>query len=191
MGGLVMWIVLGSLVGVVAIFLVVASVLDRKKMKKFKAEKAVLTKNQQAARANVAIWVNIVAKENQAMLDKFVPSVGSVKMSEIRTKAKKSLELLEKRKEFKLAAEPKENKELIEKFKELKETNSNIWSTKLAKTLAWFDKEEKAGLEVRNVEDKKGKGKKAKVTVSSNAEVVETAKAFKEEATKAIKGEYK
>lgn len=204
MGGITMWIILGSLVGVVAIFLVVASILDRKKVKKVRAEKAEVTKLQQSARTNVAIWVNLVAKANSNLMKDFVPSVGSVKMSDIREKARKSLELLERKKEFKLASEAKENADLMKHYQELKDTNSNIWDTKLEATLKFFINEEKLGLEgkqpapkkektsARDQEAKAKKAKKVKVNSGVNIqEVIDASKAFKEEAAKMIKGEYK
>lgn len=169
MGGITMWIILGSLVGVVAIFLVVASILDRKKAKKAKAARAELKKATDGARGNVAASVNKVIDENSKLLKDFVPSVGKVKMSEIRDKARKALDEIEKSKEFKLAKDSDENKDLITNFGKLKEANSNTWETKSKKVIEFFKEAElKANEEpsekTEAAKSKKNKNKKAKGT---------------------------
>lgn len=135
---MMMWIILGSLIGIVIIFLVVASMLDRKKAKRVKLEKAKLAKEIADAGGNIAIWVNITNDQNAKLLREFVPSIGELKMSDIRDRAKTSMDAIAHRKEFKLAQQAPENEKVMFHFKELREQNSNTWETKGKESLEFF-----------------------------------------------------
>lgn len=137
---MMMWIILGSLVGIVIIFLVVASMLDRKKAKRVKLEKARLAKEIADAGGNIAIWVNLTNEQNSKLLKEFVPSIGELKMSDIREKGKASLDAIAKRKEFKLAQQAPENAKVMTFFEELRNQNSNTWDTKGKDAIAFFKK---------------------------------------------------
>lgn len=127
MSGYVMWAVLGSLIGLVAIFLVVTTILDRKKRKKIKD----LQKQNQAeideAKFEILYFVSEVMKSNSKLMKNFVPSVGKIKMSDIRTKGKDAIKKIMDSKEYKLIEDEADVKELIGTIEILKATNSNIW----------------------------------------------------------------
>lgn len=138
MGGVTLWIILGVLIGVVAIFLVVASIKDRKKVKKVRALEKQADLAAKASVGSVAIYINVVAEENRKLLKHFIPSVGKVKMSDIRDKAKEALKELEQSDAYTLALKS-ESKDGIKKgFEELKRSNSNTWDKKSAETLKYF-----------------------------------------------------
>ena len=102
MGGITLWIILGVLVGAVIIFLVVASILDRRKQKKLQAELEVHNEAVQKSSGEVAIFINELVERNNKLLEEFVPSVGELKMSDIRSKAREALKDLKHSEEFSL-----------------------------------------------------------------------------------------
>lgn len=149
MGGVTLWIILGALVGVVAIFLVVASIKDRKKVKKVRALEKQADLAAKASVGSVAIYINIVAEQNRKLLKNFVPSVGKVKMSDIKDKAKIALKELEKSDAYTLALKSESKDEIKKGFEELKQLNSNTWDKNATKTLQYFK-----GVEESLTEDK-------------------------------------
>lgn len=126
-----LWIIIGSLVGVVAIFLVVMSLKDRKKMKVEKEEKKRVEKIRNDSRFNLIVFLNVLIQENEKLLGKFVPSVGQLKMGDIRAKAKKALKDFRSTEEFKHAEESENNKKLIEVYNKFESANSNTWAKAL------------------------------------------------------------
>jgi len=170
MGGSVMWIVLGSLVGVVIIFLIVTTILDRKKSKKTKLEADKLLVQKRESSWKIAEKVNLVAAKNRKLLDEFVPSIGKYKMSEVKDIARKSLQEFMHTKDFKIAKSLEENEEMIEKYKLLLKTSSTQWDKKYSDVIQQFvkwqkEKKEKAiktKTDIENRIKKTGKGKKNK-----------------------------
>ena len=146
---MILWIVLGVLISMVATFLVVASILDRKKSKKRKLEFIENEKKQKNSKGNVAIWINITRDYNKKLVDNFVPSIGKIKMSHIKQKAQKSLKKLANSEEFEFAtkileeSDNKESKNIKHLIDNLQKTSSNLWEKKLKKELAFFHKIEK------------------------------------------------
>lgn len=137
MGGYVIWIVLGSLIGIVAIFIVVTTILDRKKRSKLKVLEKEMKMAAENAKHEILHYVNEIIKHNDRLLSEFVPSVGKIKMSDVRDKAKKAMKRMIDSEEFKLIAEEDETKELSKVIHALKSTNSNLWikSNELAQIL--------------------------------------------------------
>lgn len=127
--GLVLWIILGALIVVVFAFLVFTSVMDKKKEKKFKAQKAEEEKEKIASRGNIAIWINEIKKHNDALLGNFVPSVGKLKMGEIRTKARECVSELMASRAYAMTKDTDANIDVVDAIKKIFETNSNIWGT--------------------------------------------------------------
>lgn len=125
-----LWIIIGALVALVAIFLIVMSIKDRKKAKIVQAEKSEQDHIRGESRKNVIYFINLLIERNQKLLKDFVPSVGKLKMGDIRTKAKKSIQEFKKTREYKFAAESDSNKELIELIEKFEHTNSNTWDNK-------------------------------------------------------------
>lgn len=126
-----LWIIMGSLVGVVAIFLVVMSIKDKKKNKLEKLKKEELKVKISDSKKNVIIFLNQIIIKNDLMMKNFIPSVGKYKMSEIKSGANKSFIEFKKTNEFKLAKEGKENIKLINIFNDFNSINSNIWEKKM------------------------------------------------------------
>lgn len=161
-----LWIIIGSLVGVVAIFLVVMSLKDRKKMKVKKQEEQRVEKIRNDSRFNLIVFLNVLISENEKLLSKFVPSVGKLKMGDIRAKAKKALKNFKDSEEYKHAEESESNKKLIGVYNKFESANSNTWA-KALKT------------EVKDLE-------KAQSELDANF-----VKEYKKEALKLVKESYK
>lgn len=127
-----MWIILGALVGVVAIFLVVASILDKKKQKKRKEEIKIMEKAKEEAAERTMVFLMLAMEKNREALENFVPSVGKVKMGEIRKQSKDALAKFMKTNTYTFLKSAEANTKTFEIFKKFNTTNSNIWETKLA-----------------------------------------------------------
>lgn len=141
MGGIVMWIVLGSLIGLVALFVVVTTILDRKKRKKIKAQETLNLAEIEEAKLEILYYVEQIVLSNEKLLKNFVPSVGKIKMSDIRSKAKEAIKKMMDSREYKLIEYEEESKELLKVISALKSANSNTWS-KMPET-KWVDEEAK------------------------------------------------
>lgn len=141
MGGIVMWIVLGSLIGLVALFVVVTTILDRKKRKKIKAQETLNLAEIEEAKLEILYYVEQIVLSNEKLLKNFVPSVGKIKMSDIRNKAKEAIKKMVDSKEYKLIEYEEESKELLKVISALKSANSNTWS-KMPET-KWVNEEAK------------------------------------------------
>lgn len=125
-----LWIIIGALVAVVALFLIVMSIKDRKKAKIVQIEKKEQDTAREGARKNVILFLNLLMDQNDKLLKDFVPSVGKLKMGDIRSKAKKAIVAFKKTREYKFAEESETNGELIKLVGDLEHTNSNTWNTK-------------------------------------------------------------
>ena len=135
-----MWIVLGSLIGVVVIFLVVTSVLDRKKNKKIKIEKESLKKEVASSGKSVSEEVKKVVKENEETLKSFIPSVGEIKMSDINRKAKENLKTIKNSRNFKLLSHDSTISEDFDKhLKNMIKEKSNNWSKRNKEDINFFE----------------------------------------------------
>ncbi len=126
-----MWIVIGSLIGVVAIFLIVMSIRDKRKVKIVKKENEELELSRIQSKDNVIIFLNEIIDNNNVLLKNFVPSVGKYKMGDIRLGAKTTMEKFRRTKEFQLASTTEKNEKLVETFEKFYNINSNIWNKKL------------------------------------------------------------
>lgn len=140
MGGITMWIILGALVGVVAIFLVVASVLDKKKQKKRKAELKIMEKAKEEAAERTMVFLMLAIEKNKEALKSFVPSVGKVKMGDIRKQSKAALSKFMKTNTYTFIKTGDTNKKIFDIFKLFNTTNSNIWESKLDKEIKYMKK---------------------------------------------------
>lgn len=138
-----LWIIIGSLVGVVAIFLVVMSIKDRKKTKLREAELKEVNQKKSVANAQTIVFLNELINKNEKILKDFVPSVGKYKMGDIREKAKKALNDFQKGTIYKFASDLEDNKKTMEIFDQFKTTNSNTWSKKLANEIKELEEVQK------------------------------------------------
>lgn len=132
---MVMWIVIGVLVGVVIIFLVVASVFDKKKAKKAKVANQKLEEQKAEAGEKVTLFLDEVVARNNKLLINFKPSVGNLKMGEIKSKARKALMEFKRTQEFKYAKASEKNTKLIKLYEDMHKDNSNVWMKHFAKEL--------------------------------------------------------
>lgn len=128
MNGMIMWIVLGVLIGLVVLFLVVTSILDRKKTKKINAAKAILKAEADSAEDKVLIFANKIITENQKLLDEFVPSIGKLKMIDVRNKAKEALKIIKSSKNFKILVQNEGDEKIINAINSLNSKNANTWA---------------------------------------------------------------
>jgi hypothetical protein len=85
---------LGGLIGVVSIFFIVSSIIDRKKRKKEKIEHVKMVEKSNTAAGKVSIYINLVIKKNKIALQRFIPSIGKIKMKDINHSARKALKNL-------------------------------------------------------------------------------------------------
>lgn len=161
MGGMTMWIILGGLIGLVVIFLVVTSVLDRKKRRKVMAEKAELDVKVGNSGANVSKAVMKVVRANEKLLTNFVPSVGKTKMSDINNKAKAKLIEIRNSEDFKLLRHnEEEDKSFSDNLEALIHEKSNNWSKRNISNIEFFKEYKKQ--EPKKDESKKEKSKAKK-----------------------------
>lgn len=143
MGGVTIWIIIGTLVGAVAIFLIVMSIKDRKKAKKLKAEEAEIKKKSEEGGIHTILLLLEVNNQNNKLLAKFVPSVGKIKMGDIRAKAKKVLLDFKSTETYKLANDLEENEKIMKIFNKFEKENSNSWTKKLASEIKFLQEESK------------------------------------------------
>ncbi|WP_128008856.1 hypothetical protein [Mycoplasma sp. ATU-Cv-508] len=122
------WIVLGSLLGTVVVFLLISALKDKRKNYVVKKETEKHEALKEHARQLVGIWVEIVDWHNQKLLDQFVPSIGKIRMSEIRHRARTALELLTEKQEFQIMSESEANQDMVQAFEKLRRSNSNNWT---------------------------------------------------------------
>ena len=162
MGSTTTWIILGALIGVVVIFLVITTVLDKKKQKKIKEEQAILREKISKAGTNVSKKVILVFKENDKFLEKFVPSIGKYKMSDINKKAKESLSDIKRSSEFILIKHIEDEYVKFEKnINNLISTKSNNWKKYCAESIEFFKTYKSSLIKDEDKEtNKKKKGKK-------------------------------
>lgn len=137
-----MWIILGSLIGVVAIFLIFTGLMDRKRTKRLKIKNRQLAELRKDATSLIAIWVSIVIEHNSDALSRFIPSIGHFKMKDIRESAKKSLNLLINKTPYQLIkdSDDLQEKEVKQKLHELLHSSSNNWMKNHLKTIDFFQK---------------------------------------------------
>ena len=136
-----LWIIIGALVGAVAIFLVVMTIRDKKKVKIQKAEEEKLNIEKQAAGKYLIIFLIELIKKNEKTLKDFVPSVGKLKMGDIRDKAKASISSLKKGKNYRLASDSEANERIIELIDLFQKENSNNWNKTFTKEIAQLNKD--------------------------------------------------
>ena len=130
-----MWIVIGVLLAVVVTFLVVASILDKKKTKKYKAEKEEKDKAMLLAGSEMELFISALIKENEKLLKNFTPSVGKLKMGDIRKKAKDAIKEFKESREYSYASNSEDNEFILKLTDELYKTNSNTWNKNFAKEI--------------------------------------------------------
>ncbi len=135
MNSIVMWGILGGLIAIVIGFLIISALLDRKKRKKAKLEKAETDKLKNAAVGNIAILMNIVVEKNEKKLAEFVPSVGKLKMSDINNIAKDEIKKIEKSDCFPYL---KDGDILMENFLIISKEKSNNWAKKNKEQIEYF-----------------------------------------------------
>ncbi|CAM9124760.1 MHJ_0274 family protein [Mycoplasma todarodis] len=141
MNSIAMWGILGGLIAIVIGFLIISALLDRKKRKKAKIEKAEIDKLKNAAVGNMAILINLVVEKNKKKLKEFVPSVGKLKMSDINNMAKDEMKKIEKSDWFPYL---KEEDILMENFLVISKEKSNNWEKKNQKQIKYFKELEEA-----------------------------------------------
>lgn len=142
---MVIWIVIGSLVGLIAVFLIVFSIKDRKKAKLIKEQKEEIEQKKNESSKNIVVFINELIKRNDKMLKNFVPSIGKVKMNDIRTSARKAISIFKEKQEYKMAreSETEESIEILEILNKFNEENSNIWDKKLEAEIKLLNKKQK------------------------------------------------
>lgn len=139
MGGITMWIILGSLIGLVIIFLVVTSIFDRKKRTKALAEQKEIDFKVDNSGTNVSKAAVKAINTNEKELKNFVPAVGKKKMSDINSKAKMALQKIKDTEDFKfLKHNEVEFKEFSANIDALIQEKSNNWSKRNAKNIEFF-----------------------------------------------------
>ena len=131
-----MWIVLGSLIAVVIGFILITSIFDKKKQKrKNEAKKAAVESSNQGV-MQVSIFIELLVKYNDLKLKEFVPGKGDLKMSDIRTLAKKQIDNMQQTAFYKKLIKDSDNVKKLEEYLQiLKKTNSNMWAKRCQKEI--------------------------------------------------------
>lgn len=138
---MIMWIILGSLIGIVIIFIVVTSMLDHKKRKKNKIKIELANKESMESIKKVAILITVILELNDKRLKQFVPSTGNLKMSDINNIAKKQINDLENSKLYKMILKDDSMFVQIQNLITLfKKTKSNMWRKKINQDISIVEK---------------------------------------------------
>ena len=135
MNSMVIWIVIGGLIVLIAGFLVFMSIKDRRNVKKEKVAAKELEIKKESSGDEVIIFLNELLKTNDRKLKNFKPSIGKIKMNDIKVSAKKNLISFSKTEDFILASGSEKNKDIITLFENLQETNCNLWNKKFSKDI--------------------------------------------------------
>ncbi|MCR8613267.1 MAG: hypothetical protein NC236_02180 [Mycoplasma sp.] len=133
---MIMWIILGALVGIVIIFIIVTSVMDKKKKKKQieQLKKQKIASND--AIVQTLIVINLLIEYNDKKLNTFVPSIGKLKMGDIVSLAKSEISNLSNHPFFRKLDKEEENvKAMFEILEKLRKTKSNMWQKNCQKEI--------------------------------------------------------
>ncbi|MCK5807240.1 MAG: hypothetical protein KAG91_02505 [Mycoplasmataceae bacterium] len=152
---MVIWIIIGSLVGVVAIFLITMTIIDKKKAKKSKNKAKEMEVKKEESRDDVILFLVSLIENNEKLLKNFKPSIGKYKMGDIRGIASRSLKLYKQTTSYKLARDGENNKSLVAVYNKFSTENSNLWSKKFEKEISDITKASKKISQVVKDKNKK------------------------------------
>ena len=175
MGGTTMWIILGGLIGLVVIFLIVTSVLDKKKTKKIQIEKKELNEKISVSGEKISKEIMKVVRANERSLANFVPSVGKKKMSDINNEAKNKLIEIRNSRDFRLVKHNEKEENLFKtNIDALIKEKSNNWNKRNQPNIDFFanykkPEPEKKETKKNKSEKKDKKSKKVKSDKSQNS----------------------
>ncbi|MCK5867281.1 MAG: hypothetical protein KAG14_02695 [Mycoplasmataceae bacterium] len=133
---MVIWIIIGSLIGIVGIFLITMTIMDKKKAKKHKIKIKELEIKKQESKDDVILFLVAVIEKNGKLLKNFKPSIGEYKMGDIRGAAHKSLKIFKQTSSYKLAKDGENNKDLMQTYDNFFSENSNLWFKKFEKEIS-------------------------------------------------------
>lgn len=138
---MIMWIIIAILVFLIVIFLIVMAIKDKMQAKKQKEEAKKLEEKQKESIKNVLVFIEEIYLYNKQLLKDFEPSIGKIKMSDIKNKMKKILSKFSDSKIFSLAKKLKENKKIINIFEKMKKETPTTWNRKLSSEMLLIKKE--------------------------------------------------
>lgn len=162
------YIILGVIAGVIVIFIVGISVVEKKKNRKLKIAQDKLEKEIKISGQSVANKIMAIVKTNEENLKNFVPSVGKLKMSDINNEAKKQLLIIKNSKNYRLIQE--NNEEWINFKKHLEALlgeKSNNWQKRNKTNIDFFANYKPKSEEPKVSEKTKKKGKRKKVKTAT------------------------
>ena len=140
---MIIWIIMGVLVAVIVTFMVFMAIKDKLKIKKQKEEEKKLKVKQKSSIKNVLVYIEEIFLHNDKLLRDFEPSIGKLKMSDIKNQMKKILTKFNSSNIFLLAKELKENQKIIDVFEKMKAASSTTWNRKLKDEILLVKKEVK------------------------------------------------
>ncbi|WP_051789146.1 MHJ_0274 family protein [Mycoplasma buteonis] len=137
---LILWIVLIILVLIIVFFFIFSWVKERIEKKKIAQATHELRKNTVIYWYELSCKLRELLEINSTEQEKFQPSIGKFKMSDLNTTARKLIEDEIKSDRFQACfQDTEEHMAFVRTVFELKDTNSNLWDKKLPLDREYFD----------------------------------------------------
>ncbi|WP_322962395.1 hypothetical protein RRG39_02680 [Mycoplasmopsis cynos] len=136
---IIIWVILGVLVALLGIYFVYSWIKERIKNKKNKLAAAQLEKNSIIYWYELAIKIDYLIKLNREEQDKFIVSIGKLKMRDLNNAAKETINEIMSSYEFKnYISTNQKYSEFVNNLVILKDLNSNLWDKKLSNSVINF-----------------------------------------------------
>ncbi len=136
-----MWIIMGVLVFLIMTFLVVMAIKDKINAKKKKIEFENFKFKQKESIKNVLIFIEEIYLYNENLLKNFKPSIGKMKMGDIKNQIKNIINNYQETKDYVLAEKRKENNKIINIIKNMKKESATTWKKKFVDDINIVKKE--------------------------------------------------
>ena len=136
-----MWIIMGVLVSLIAIFLIVMAIKDKMQLKKQKEETKKLEAKQKESIKNVLVFLEEIYLYNEQLLKDFQPSIGKIKMGDIKIKIKIILTKFSVSNIFTHAKKLEENAKIVAILEKMKKQTPTTWNKKLQNEMLLIKKE--------------------------------------------------
>ncbi|QNM93888.1 hypothetical protein H9M94_01270 [Mycoplasma sp. Pen4] len=151
----IVWILFGVIVLAFSVFILYQYIKDKLAHKRSKQAALELARDAAVFVRDLTIKINELFVLNREQLEKFVPSIGEYKMSEINQNTKAIIVEILKSPQYRsyLHENPKYG-ELVTNLIALKDLNANLWDTKAPMVIEFFDKNiQKANDDLKKYQD--------------------------------------
>ncbi|WP_406613499.1 MHJ_0274 family protein [Mycoplasma corogypsi] len=138
---LIIWIILGILIGTVVVWFIYSYIKEKKDKKKLAIAAKQLEKETAIYTRELAISLKALTEHNKQVQSEFVPSIGEYKMSDLNNAAKNTILEITKSPKFKTCyLETQSRQKFVQAIMMLQDLNSNLWDKKLQSVVEVFDK---------------------------------------------------